>query len=501
MSLRDRCAVCSWAWLALLCLWTGLGASVACHPAELTPQALDVPPVPQAPVVARLDPAGVPPWSQGPPLAEPLAPAVVDTGPHGEAPYYPQIFVRFNQGMTAPDEDAPALIRLEPSVPGTVRWPDSYQAVFSPTHALHPGQRYTVVAEGTIETLDGRPLHVSRRWTIDGERTTVTIEGLGDDGYRLYAADGEAPITHWKTRLLVEVDRKASLAALRGSLVVSGRPVAEPEATAKPLPFRVRRPTRAEAKRLNPWRDTPRHSFIVEPPDHWPADHRVGVRVESDFHAEDDALGLAQSIVAYVQTEPGVGVELRCDIEYDDGCDPGPVGLTFENPITNRQLAHVRVSPRPATLEIEGKDVYGDGITEVSIDGRFEPGQRYTISVGPKLRDVYGQPLREAFSQSVDFVTPPPSLRLSGSRGFLPADQPTTVGLESRSVVRARLRVAVLEDDATVARAGFPVDDGMFPSTGAAVVERELSLHPSGTFEWSSVVLDLATFTKGERRA
>ncbi len=479
-------------------LWALVG--LACHPIQSPPDGLDQAIVPDATVVARLDPAGVPPWSQGPPLAEPPPPQVVDDGPHGEVSRHPRVFLRFSEMMEAPPEGTPPLIRLEPEVPGVLRWTDGSQLTFRPRAALDPGQPYTVIAEGTLRTVGGRSMTLARRWQLDVDRTVVEVDPLGPQGYELYHYDGRANVAHWKTRVKVTVDRPTSLEALREHITVGSRPVGQPKIAPTRLSFDLRRPKRAELDKWNEWYGGTRAVFVVEPRGHWPAGHRVGVRVDSTFHADDDALGLAAPVVAQFETPPGLAVTLDCAIEYDDGCDPGPVVLSFDHPLTRRQLSKIHVSPRPARLKVKGEDTYGEGIHHVSVQGRFQPGESYTVSVDPGLRDIYGQPMEAAFAKSVDFVMPPPELQLSDSRGFLPADQPTTVGIESRSVTRARLRVAVLEDEAAVARVARPVDEGLFPRTGATIIERELDLHPTGRFEWSSVAIDLATFTKGERR-
>lgn len=98
----------------------GLVLGLGCHPVGHEATGLDAPPVPEATVVARLDPDGVPPWSQGPPLAEPVPPRVVEIGPQGDVDDGdPHIYVRFNQAMTPPPEGDPPLVRLEPA---TIPW-------------------------------------------------------------------------------------------------------------------------------------------------------------------------------------------------------------------------------------------------------------------------------------------------------------------------------------------------------------------------------------------
>lgn len=508
MSPDPRATPSPWAWLGLL--WVLLG--LACRPSEVDPLTLDDPPVPEATVVARLDPDGVPPWSQGAPLAEPLPPEVVDAGPEGDVGAYPSIFVRFNQSMVEPADGAPPLVRLQPEVPGTVRWPDAYQLVFSPHHPLEPGQPYEVIVEGTLTTVDGRAMALSRRWTIDVERVRVDMFVVDDNDYPYYVSDGHAPTTHWKAKMIVAVDRPATLPALRKALVVEGRPAPAPgaedagttaaEAKPRTLDARTRKATARERRHWG-WDEDPRDFYVVEPIAHWPADTVVSVRVDADFVPRDDVLALGRPIEARLQTQPGLGATLRCALEYDDGCDPGPLWLSLDNPIPRAELAKIEVSPRPARLKVSGDDEYAAGITDVEIFGRFQPDRSYTVTIPASFHDVHGQGLSEAITQEIRFVMPPPSLALSSSRGFLPAEgagSGTTVGIEARSVSRVALRVAVLDDDAAVARASLRVDEGRFPSEGAEVIEQVIDLDPKGRFEWSSRPLDLATFTKGKRR-
>lgn len=496
MSPEPRANPFPWAWLGLLWVLWGL----ACHPTKSDPSGLDAPPVPEATVVARLDPDGVAPWSQGPPLAEPTDPRIVDVGPEGDVGYRPSIFVRFDQPVTTPDGAAP-LLRLEPEVPGEIEWPDAYQAVLRPLRSLESGRRYTVVAEGRVETSQGRSLEISRRWVLDVERPRVDLYVVDDHeyAYSYGPSDGRAPLTHWKAKMLVIVERETELAALRDVVEVESRPVDEPEAAPRSLPVRVRMATERE---LEPWGNGAgsRSFFMIEPEGHWPPGDRVTVRVGSELRAKGEELAVGQPKEARFDVRPGLSLQLRCGYEYDDGCDPGPLMIDLDQPVSRRQLSKIEVSPRPARLAVEGDDQYGLGITRIELDGRFLPDHGYTISVPKSFRDVHGQGLAEALSEEVRFVMPPPSLELSDTRGFLPAEGGTTVGIEARSVIRARLRVAVLDDEAAVARASMRVDEGSFPTEGAEVIERELDLDPQGRFEWSSLALDLTTFTKGRRR-
>jgi alpha-2-macroglobulin len=480
--------------------WVGLGVLIvllglACRPRG-PDGSLDDPPVPDAVVVARLDPQGVAPWSQGPPLATPAAPSIHDFGPQGDVDEATQIYLRFDQAMKPPPAGARPLLRTEPAVEGTIAWVDAYQLVFSPV--LESGRGYTVVVEGELHTADGRPMTLDQRWSIAVDRTAVELMVMRDDDLD-YDRDSDVVQDHWKTRALVSVDRPATVAALRERVQVRGQPRGKPGAPLTTLEFRVRRPS---AREHEAWDYLEEGSlFVVEPLDHWPKDSKIQIEVGAGFRATDDELGTGEAVMVELETGLGLAVKHTCEIQYEDGCDPGPVLLELSSPVRARQLRNVKVSPRPAKLEITG-DVWEGGISEVVVNGRFEPGKRYTIELAPDTTDMFGQPLARPFREQIAFVLPAPELALSSRVGFLQSDEARTIGIESRWLQRVGLRVAVLDDSTTMSLLGrAPFDEVPFPTRGATVSERELTLDPKGRFGWSSVPIDLVDFIGQDRRA
>jgi uncharacterized protein YfaS (alpha-2-macroglobulin family) len=487
-------ASASWAGLGVLIVLLGL----ACRPRG-PDGSLDDPPVPDAVVVARLDPQGVAPWSQGPPLATPPAPGIAGFGPRGDVDHETQIYLRFDQAMKPPPAGARPLLRTEPTVEGTIAWVDAYQLVFSPV--LESGRRYTVVAQGELHTADGRPMKLDQRWPIAVDRTAVELTVMRSDDHIDYHSDGEVVQDHWKARTLVSVDRPATVAALREHVRVRGQPRGKPGAPLTALEFRVRRPSTREHEVWDYLELEEGSLFVVEPLDHWPKDSKIQIEVGAGFRATDDELGTGEAVMVELETALGLAVKHTCEIQYEDGCDPGPVLLELSSPVQARQLRNVKVSPRPAKLEITG-DVWEGGISEIVVNGHFEPGKRYTIELAPDTMDVFGQPLARPFRERIVFVLPAPALALSSRVGFLPSDQGKTIGIESRWLQRVRLRVAVLDDPTTMSLLGrAPFDEVPLPTSGATVSERELTLDPKGRFGWSSVPLDLVDFIGQDRRA
>jgi alpha-2-macroglobulin len=462
------------------------------------PDGLDDPPVPDAVVVARLDPAGVAPWSQGPPLAAPPDPRVVDFGPRGGVGSEPQIYLRFDQSMKPAPASAPPIVRTEPAVEGEIRWTDSYQLVFSPK--VQSGRSYTIIAQGQLHTADGRPLELDQRWRIEVDRPVIELRVLRDDDTIDYYSRSDAVEGHWKTRALLIIDRPATLEAVRPHVKALGRPRDEPEGKVTTLGSRVRLPSARERAAWD--HDEEESLFVVEPLTHWPMNTRVQIEVGAGVRATDDELGPSEAAVLQLETPLGLEVEHTCAIQYEDGCDPGPVLLELSSPIVARQLRNVVVSPRPAKLQITGDDPWKEGIREIRVNGRFQPGRRYTIALAPDTVDAFGQPLARPFRQEIAFVLPEPKLSLSRRVGFLPSNQDKTIGIESRWLEGVRLRVAVLDDDATMTVLGHEkLEEAPFPVRGATVSERELRLEPKGRFGWSSVAVDLADFIGTDRRA
>ena len=175
-----------------------------------------------------------------------------------------------------------------------------------------------------------------------------------------------------------------------------------------------------------------------------------------------------------------------------------PISLRLRNPVEERQLRKISLSPRPKFLDVHSFDNWGDGGREVVIEGQFIPGTTYTVRVPSGLRDIYGQSIPAGATRSA-VIAPRATLALSSDVGILVAAGRQTVGVESRHVTALHLRVGIFTDaelqDVVLEEGGAAKAD--FP---ARVVERDLPLTPSGKADWSAVALDLAEITGGVRR-
>src|SRR5690606_24999120 len=153
---------------------------------------------------------------------------------------------------------------------------------------------------------------------------------------------------------------------------------------------------------------------------------------------------------------------------------------------------HLRITPRPRgfdTLAVareydddgRGRDAY----PEVMLWGDFQRGQSYAITVDEQLRDIYGQPLVGEPSFEVAFIEPPPILKLHKAAGTFSSTHGFEVGIESRYVERAKLRVALLDHATHERLIGTNVQEDGWPIGLAATHEQPITLAHTGKFGWS----------------
>ncbi len=461
---------------------------LACRPGPVEDPGPSAEPTPEAEVVAVLDePARPQPRTL---RDEDLGtPRVVTHGPTGVVDVYDRIVVRFSHAMQ-PVTTGPAapVFELDPPIAGRVSWPSPYVVVFDPGSAMPMATKITVRATGDLVAATGESVALDATYSFETERPELTIEPLG-------WADEEEP-RHWNTTFAVridDVDFRLTPARLRKHVRAVARRV-DGKGKATPVAVKVRRPTTREREDIY-WNAD--GVLVVQPRHHWPADRMVELIVDDTLPLGTVTMGRAVSET--IVTAPGLGAELECAIEYGDGCDPGPLYLTFSNPVMRSQLSRIRVTPRPRNFELSlNSDPQRDDT--VRINGEFEPGRSYRVQTTAGLVDVHAQPLATKIDRTFDFVEPPPDVTLRGSHGTLRATGKRTIGLETRWVERVRIRAAVLEDQQLLDQFLRDPDELRVPAGKRGVLDQTVDMPISGARGWSSREIDLAAISHDERR-
>jgi hypothetical protein len=454
--------------------------------------------VPDAKVIGRVEIAGTAPTADldDPPRSKAIAAVGPKTvGKRGRVDSNAQPFVHFARPMVA--EPSALRFELTPAVAGETVWIDPYRAYFSPTGSFELGRHYEVRARGTARRDDGTQVEIDERWEFDTRPPVVTLEI--DEGPSQWwfneampAVDDAERTTHWRVGVAIGSEEKITIAGLRRHVSARAWPIGSTAAAARPVAVKLLSGDRDHGlPKEYEW--SAGSGIHVHPATSWPADHVVEVTVDGAF-APRGTGPIGEPVSKQFRVTKGPTFDVSCNDDHDDGCGRGGVSLRFAAPMAKRDLARIRVTPRPPALDVVVHDEQ-----QVSIYGEFTIGESYRVVVPKGLRDRVGQKLIGETTRTVAFVPPPPEVDLVATSGVLRPGLPATVGLESRWVRKAILRAAVPSEKAWLALQNTNLDEAPFPTDVTGLVEREIDLAPSGRYAWSSIALDVAALAGGKR--
>ncbi|MBL4684038.1 MAG: hypothetical protein JKY37_05575, partial [Nannocystaceae bacterium] len=192
---------------------------------------------------------------------------------------------------------------------------------------------------------------------------------------------------------------------------------------------------------------------------------------------------------------------------YDDGCDIGPIVVTFNTPVRPSQSSKVTLKRTiKGTRSQVTDDSSGqwwetpkrDWYASIMIWGDFQFNSDHTIVVDG-IVDVYGQPLIARSEHPIHFVEPPPMLGLTPRDGTLQLDGPVDAGITARHLKTVRVRVAKL-DAQTYVRLVTNDDLDRLPwPDNVATHSETITVPHDGKFGFTSLKLDLSRLAKGHK--
>ena len=444
--------------------------------------------------LAAFDPAAVGPGA--PPKPGPSRPLdVLDYGPQGRTEGNGEIHVRFNQPVVALDlADSTGLEKLfvlDPPLPGRAYWKTPDLLVFEASTAPLDCHAYTVRFTGGLVGLDGQRFDRPLTWTFETRRPTVSASApqsrpRDEDGDDI--DDGrEGQVERRDSVVVIHFDRPIALAEAQAHVRAVARPLGDLKAAAKPIPVRVRKATKAERERIYYYGTDDGHFYAVQAKTLWPGSSEVEVSVTPGLRSETGPLPLDTPWSMVFRTySPQALLEVSCP--PDVPCGLQPISLHLRNPVLDKELEKITLTPRPKDFVVHGFNDWGSGGNQASIEGQFIPGITYTVHVPASMRDIYGQHIPGGATRQA-VIAPRATLALSASEGILPATGKQTVGVETRHVKRLHVRASIYTNAETRTYA-----------SAARVVERDFPLSPSGKADWSSLALDLADLTGKARR-
>ncbi|MCA9697789.1 MAG: alpha-2-macroglobulin, partial [Myxococcales bacterium] len=502
-----------WFWLTLmlLCLLPALGCKVRPNtggglsdgPPRVDESTAVLPvfdPAAQTgPGSGNYDPSKAQSGPPAPPEPPPLPPpAIVDYGPMEEASAYQDIQIRFNRPMVPLGEKqrmkaTEAGFTITPPIPGQAYWAEPTRLVFEPEGELPAAREYEVHFAAKLQAVDGPTIDVALDWAFGTERPNIDMwnsyEGAMDSGKQ-----------HWHASVLAVATQQISLATLRKHTRAE---TIDPQGQTHEAEIRIRE----LPKDRQGWREA---DFEISPVGHWPAGHEVVIRVDAGLTGRYGKRPMGSEAAFSFEVAEGVEVSsVECYFgRYADGCERGPLRVTFNSPIKRSQAKYVHISPverGTKTLAIDRDQDWNsekpkplDRYWSVLVWGDFALDKPYEITIDPALKDHRGQGFVGQDNFEEQFVEPEPILSLHPSEGTMRLGKPAVVGVDSRHLEALDLQVAVLDDVAAVAMFSRDVTTYWPPESMAKTVSSRVPLVHTGNFGWSSHEIDLGQFTKGK---
>jgi hypothetical protein len=160
--------------------------------------------------------------------------------------------------------------------------------------------------------------------------------------------DGEPPAErthHWRVGVDVSAELPVAPRVLERHVRARAWPVGGDEAMAKPVPIVVMSGPRTHGLHASIERHDP-SDLHIHPRTRWPADHYVEVTVDGQY-APAGSGPIGGPVRTRFRVMKGAEAEIRCSEDFGDGCGPGGIAVTFAMPVPPKDLARVRITPRP----------------------------------------------------------------------------------------------------------------------------------------------------------
>ena len=435
---------------------------------------------------------------EGPPEAPTQPVAVLDYGPRTRTQGGSNIHVRFNQPMVALQsaeamgEVTEELLTIKPALKGKLRWRTPDLLLFEPTGPLRPSQRYEVALSGPIKAPGGGTFLGPLSWSFETARVKVAWT----------IPEHRTRMLRPRTQVAIAFTQAIGAEAVRGHLSARAWGLEEGSEEAKDVKVHVRRPLKGEfSDHYRAWNLDPARAVVVVPVGGWPRASRIEIGLDEGLAGDEGPLPMGEAWSMGMETYPALRF-VEADCSEESPCRWRSFNLTFSTPLNTRQQRQLQISPplRGAEILIDGvdpKDHPDVSSTEVVVQGPFVPEEVYTLTVGPDLRDIFGQRLGERMEHRFVIAQPEPLMGLSAYGGTMPSSRATTIGVNSRHVQKIRVRSLKLSDERLLAafkRGGDPLDVKALSLTSddrRAMVEQIVSLPLQGATHWSSQALDL----------
>jgi uncharacterized protein YfaS (alpha-2-macroglobulin family) len=312
-----------------------------------------------------------PPPPAPPPTVATGPVSVVRSAPQGDVPVAPNVSITFNQPMvplTSQDEaTAMVPVTLSPQPAGQWRWIGTSTLLFEPDVRMPASTAYTVSAPAGTRAATGGVL--AEAWTATFRTPTARLMSSAPGGGSVDTSP--VIVLGFDQAMDPEVVRSHAVATA-GRQAVTLRLASEAEVLADPV-----------ARGL--WQGlAPERRVALAPTAALPTAADVRIELPAGLASAEGPLRTTAAQAHSFQTYgPLMLGGVSCG--WGDGCRPGmPWTLSLSNPIDPDTLS-VSISPGVPGVKVSlgGQQVY--------ISGNTRPDTKYTITLDPGLRDVFGQ--------------------------------------------------------------------------------------------------------------
>jgi uncharacterized protein YfaS (alpha-2-macroglobulin family) len=343
-----------------------------------------------------------------PPPSSLLPPAPSDAGkdlrvlrymPEGEVPYAPELSVTFSQPMVAVTSQADAAatvpVKLTPTPKGHWRWIGTRTALFDPDKRFPQATTYTVEIPAGTKSAVGGTLGSAVGFKFETPAPKI------ESSYPISGLPQRLDVPMW-----VEFDQKIDPQAMLGKLQVRATKGWDD----KPMQLRLLDAKEIAAdKQLTALADAAKHAehdgkwlaFRTTAP--LPVDAQIEVAVAAGApSAEGPNTTKAKQSFSFHTYAPLKIDEVACTPE----CRPSaPLWFRFNNPLDEDAFDDAQVTVKP---EIPGMRVMVQGEL-VEVIGATKAHTSYTITIGKKLKDQFGQTLGHDESRTFKVGDPYPT--------------------------------------------------------------------------------------------
>jgi len=330
-----------------------------------------------------------------PPPAPKVAPTPKSVGPlevkryqpEGKVPLAPHLSVTFNQPMVAitshddlAREELP--VKLSPEPPGTWRWIGTKTLLFEPKPRFPMATKYTVeIPAGTKSALGGT-LAKAQTWTFSTPPPKVT---------RFWPRYGTHKLD---VPMFVHFDQKVDPDTVLSTIKVKGRGKTYDLALMSPAEIQKHETLRGlvGSAKEGRW-------LAFKATTEFPKDTSIQVSIGPGTPSLEGPLKMQSRRRYNFSTYPPLRVRRHwCRWRTTTNCPPGNnMYIDFSTPLDMESWTdtHVSVGPKLKAMGIN------TGGTQISVRGITEPRSKYTVTLSPEIKDIYGQTLGD--TKPMDF--------------------------------------------------------------------------------------------------